>query len=57
MEEKYLSELYNNPESPASFGGVDSIYHALKTIPSIRYRGIRYVRGYKNRTRILYINL
>ena len=30
MEEKYLSQLYYNPESPASFGGVDSIYHAVK---------------------------
>ena len=30
MEEKYLSKLYYNPESPASFGGVDSIYHAVK---------------------------
>ena len=30
MEEKYLSQLYYNPESPVSFGGVDSIYHAVK---------------------------
>ena len=30
MEEKYLRELYYNPESPASFGGVDSIYRAVK---------------------------
>ena len=30
MEEKYLSQLYYNPESPASFGGVDSIYHSVK---------------------------
>ena len=30
MEEKYLSELYCNPESAASFGGVDSIYRAVK---------------------------
>ena len=28
--EKYLSQLYYNPESPASFGGVDSIYRAVK---------------------------
>ena len=28
--EKYLSHLYYNPESPASFGGVDSIYRAVK---------------------------
>ena len=30
MEEKYLSQLYYNTESPASFGGVDSIYDAVK---------------------------
>lgn len=30
MAEKYLSQLYYNPESPASFGGVDSIYRAVK---------------------------
>ena len=31
MAEKYLAELYYNPESPASFGGVDSIYRAVKS--------------------------
>jgi hypothetical protein len=30
MAEKYLSQIYYDPESPASFGGVDSIYHAVK---------------------------
>ena len=30
MEEKYLRVVYYNPESPASFGGVDSIYRAVK---------------------------
>ena len=30
MEEKYLSELCHNPESAASFGGVDFIYRAVK---------------------------
>ncbi|CAB4013583.1 Hypothetical predicted protein [Paramuricea clavata] len=30
MAEKYLNQLYYNPESPASFGGVHSIYRALK---------------------------
>ncbi|CAB4015323.1 DNA polymerase [Paramuricea clavata] len=30
MVEKYLSQIYYNPESPASFGGVDSIYRVVK---------------------------
>jgi hypothetical protein len=30
MAEKYLSQIYYNPESPASFGGVDSIYRVVK---------------------------
>ena len=30
MAEKYLSQLYYNPEHPASFGGVDSIYRVVK---------------------------
>ena len=30
MEEKYLSQIYYNPESLASFGGVDSIYRVVK---------------------------
>ncbi|CAB4014504.1 Hypothetical predicted protein [Paramuricea clavata] len=30
MAEKYLSQIYYDPESPASFGGVDSIYRAVK---------------------------
>ena len=30
MAEKYLSQIYYNPESPGSFGGVDSIYRAVK---------------------------
>jgi hypothetical protein len=31
MAEKYLAELYYNPESPTSFGGVDSIYRVVKS--------------------------
>ena len=34
-----------------------NISRRKKTMPSIRYRGIKYVRGYKDKTRILYINL
>ena len=30
MAEKYLTQIYYNPESPASFGGVDSIYRVVK---------------------------
>ncbi|CAB3976655.1 uncharacterized transposon-derived [Paramuricea clavata] len=30
MAEKYLSQIYYDPESLASFGGVDSIYRAVK---------------------------
>ena len=30
MAEKYLSQIYYNRESPASFGGVDSIYHVVR---------------------------
>ena len=30
MAEKYLSQIYYDPESHASFGGVDSIYRAVK---------------------------
>jgi hypothetical protein len=30
MAEKYLSQIYYNPESPASFGGADSIYRVVK---------------------------
>ena len=30
MEEQYLHDLYYNPESPANFGGVDSIYRAIR---------------------------
>ncbi|CAB4033161.1 uncharacterized transposon-derived [Paramuricea clavata] len=30
MAEKYLSQIYYNPESPASFGGIDSIYRVVK---------------------------
>ena len=30
MAEKYLSQIYYDPESPASFGGIDSIYRAVK---------------------------
>jgi hypothetical protein len=30
MAEKYLSQINYDPESPASFGGVDSIYRAVK---------------------------
>jgi hypothetical protein len=30
MAEKYLSQIYYNPESPASFGGVYSIYRVVK---------------------------
>ena len=30
MAEKYLSQIYYNPESPASFGGVDSIYRVVR---------------------------
>jgi hypothetical protein len=30
MAEKYLSQIYYDPERPASFGGVDSIYRAVK---------------------------
>ena len=30
MTEKYLSQIYYDPESPASFGSVDSIYRAVK---------------------------
>lgn len=30
MAEKYLSQLYYDPESPSSFGGVNSIYRAVK---------------------------
>jgi hypothetical protein len=30
MAEKYLSQIYYNPESPASFGSVDSIYCVVK---------------------------
>ena len=29
MAEKYLSQIYYNPESPARFGGVDSIYRVV----------------------------
>ena len=50
MEEKndgYLRDLYYNPESPATFGGVESMYRAVKND----------VCDYKNKTHILYINL
>ena len=30
MAEQYLHELYYNPESPASFGGVDAVYCAAR---------------------------
>ena len=30
MAEKYLHNLYYNPESPASFGGVEAVYRAVK---------------------------
>ena len=30
MAEKYLSQIYYEPESPASFGGIDSISRAVK---------------------------
>ena len=30
MAEQYLHNLYYNPESPASFGGVDAVYRAVK---------------------------
>ena len=30
MVEKYLHDLYYNPESPASFGGVEAVYRAAK---------------------------
>ena len=30
MAEKYLHDLYYNPESPASFGGVEAVYRAAK---------------------------
>ena len=30
MAEQYLHELYYNPESPASFGGVDAVYRAAR---------------------------
>jgi transposase InsO family protein len=29
MAEKYLSQIYYEPESPAGFGGVDSIYRSV----------------------------
>ena len=30
MAEEYLHDLYYNPESPASFGGVEAVYRAAK---------------------------
>ena len=30
MEEEYLHNLFYNPESPASFGGVEAVYGAVK---------------------------
>ena len=30
MAEEYLHDLYYNPESPASFGGVEAVYRASK---------------------------
>ena len=30
MAEEYLHDPYYNPESPASFGGVEAVYHATK---------------------------
>ena len=41
---------------PSKFWCVDSIYRAVKTMPSIRYGGIKYVHGYKNKIHILYTN-
>jgi hypothetical protein len=49
MAEKYLSQIYYDPESPASFGGVDSIYCAVKNEGNMRYRGIKYANGYKSK--------
>ena len=30
MADQYLHDLYYSPESPASFGGVDAVYRAVK---------------------------
>ena len=58
MEKKYLRNLYYNPERPVSFGGVDSIYRAVKNDAKYHISGNKiYVRSCKYKTRILYINL
>ena len=30
MADQYLHDLYYSPESPASFGGVNAVYRAVK---------------------------
>ena len=56
MEEKYLRELYYDPESPANFGGVDSIYHAVKNDAKYQISRNKIRSWLQNKTHILSTN-
>ena len=56
MAEQYLHELYYNPESPASFGGVDAVYRAARNDGKYKISRNKIKEWLKNKIRTPCIN-